>query len=76
VEPTSHESGIITNWKKRKKYQMTPERGNTARAAPTTRAANQHEIKNTTVAKHKSNTDKMSICESNLLKLFMSTTHL
>lgn len=55
---------------------MIPERGNTAIAAPTTRAANRHEINNTTVAKHKSNTDKMSICESNLLKLFMSTTHL
>jgi hypothetical protein len=34
-EPGTHESGVITNWKERKKkFQMTARRGNTAKAAP------------------------------------------
>jgi hypothetical protein len=49
---------------------MTAERGNTVKAAPTTRAANQHEINNTTLLpllNRKSNKDKISICETSNL---------
>jgi hypothetical protein len=80
-EPGTHESGVITNCKERKKkFQMTARRGNTAKAAPTTRAANQHEINNTTLLpllNRKSNKDKILVCEtSNLLNLHLNESYL
>jgi len=43
---------------------MAAEKGNTAKAAPTTTAANQHEMNNTAVANSNENKDHTSICET------------